>query len=69
MKIIHVTVSPQGEIRLETRGFAGSSCEAASRELIAALGVVTTAQQTSEYFAATESALRQQIAPRSGGTP
>lgn len=69
MKTIHVTVSPQGEIQLETRGFAGSSCEAASGELIAALGVVSSAQQTSEYYAAAESARRQQIAPRGGGTP
>ena len=49
--IIEVTVSPQGETRIETKGFAGGTCRDASKVLEAALGVRETEQLTSEFHA------------------
>ena len=49
MKTIEIIVSPQGETRLETRGFAGASCQAASRLLEQALGIRQTEQLTAEF--------------------
>jgi len=50
-QIIEVTVSPQGETRIETKGFAGENCRDASKVLEAALGVRDTEQLTSEFHA------------------
>jgi len=58
-RTIEILVSPQGETRLETKGFAGSSCREASRLLEQALGVVGKEQFTPEFYALTASA--QQI--------
>ena len=49
-QIIEVVVSPQGETRVETKGFAGSSCQAASQSLEAALGAHRREVLTEEYF-------------------
>ncbi len=51
MKRIEITVSPQGETRLETKDFEGSSCREASRFLEQALGRQTAEQLTGEFFA------------------
>ena len=51
MKTIEIIVSPQGETRLETKGFAGSSCRDASRLLEQALGTKTNEQLTPEFHA------------------
>ena len=48
---IEVTVSPQGETRIETKGFAGGACRDASKVLEAALGVRETEQLTTEFHA------------------
>jgi hypothetical protein len=48
--ILEVIVSPKGETRVETKGFAGSSCREASRFLEQALGVGATEQLTSEFY-------------------
>lgn len=48
---IEITVSPQGETRIETKGFAGPTCREASRELEAALGVRDSEQLTTEFHA------------------
>ena len=48
-KIIEVVVSPQGETRLETKGFAGAGCQLASRFLEEALGVRQGEQLTHEF--------------------
>ncbi len=37
MKIIEVTVDPQGKTKVETKGFSGSECVDASRALEQAL--------------------------------
>lgn len=49
-RIIEVTVSPNGETTIQTRGFAGGECLQASKFLEQALGVVASDQKTAEYF-------------------
>ena len=49
MKQINLLVSPAGEVRLETHGFAGPACQEASRFLQQALGQSLSEQLTSEY--------------------
>jgi hypothetical protein len=50
-RIIEVIVSPQGEVTMQTKGYAGSDCLQASSFLEQALGVVTSDQKTTEFFA------------------
>jgi hypothetical protein len=49
-RIIEVTVSPDGQTRIETKGFAGASCQQASRALEEALGVRQREQLTAEFY-------------------
>jgi hypothetical protein len=49
MKTIEVVVSPQGEVRVETKGFSGPSCREASRFIEQALGQRTGEQLTAEF--------------------
>ena len=60
MKTITIIVSPDGETRVETKGFAGASCRDASRALEQALGRQTDEQLTPEYFQFTATEQRQQ---------
>jgi hypothetical protein len=48
---IEVLVSPTGETRIETKGFAGSSCQAASHLLEQALGTRQAESLTGEFYA------------------
>ena len=48
---IEVTVSPAGEIRIETRGYQGAACRSADAHLRAALGLVRSDQPTAEMYA------------------
>jgi hypothetical protein len=48
MKTIEIVVNPQGETRLETKGFAGASCQEASRFLEMALGETLSDRATAE---------------------
>jgi len=57
-RVIEVVVSPRGETTVQTRGFAGSDCLAASKFLEDALGVVTSERKTSEFYAANQSEQR-----------
>jgi hypothetical protein len=57
-RIIEVIVSPQGEVIMQTKGYAGSACLQASKFLEQALGVVTNDQKTAEFYA-TEVAQQQ----------
>jgi hypothetical protein len=50
-RIIEVIVSPTGQLKIETKGFAGSSCRDASRFLEEALGVKTEDRPTAEFYA------------------
>lgn len=51
---IEVTISPQGETRIETRGFTGAACREATRALEAALGIRTSEQLTNEFYATSQ---------------
>jgi hypothetical protein len=51
-RIIEVIVLPQGEVTLQTKGYAGSDCLQASKFLEQALGVVTNDQNTTEFYQA-----------------
>ena len=50
MKIIEVLITPNGETKLETKGFAGAGCQAASEFLEAALGRKTRDERTAEFY-------------------
>jgi hypothetical protein len=60
---IELLISPTGAVRLQTKGFRGESCQAASRELEAAIGQTINDQRTAEYFQAELSALGQEQRP------
>ena len=49
-RIIEVTVSPQGETTVQTKGYSGSSCVQASKFLEESLGVVATDRKTTEFY-------------------
>ena len=50
MKTIEVIISPQGETKIETKGFAGSSCQQASQFLEQALGGKVSEMPTAEFY-------------------
>ncbi len=50
MKTIEIIVSPQGETRLETKGFAGASCQDASRFIVGVLGEKLSDRSTAERY-------------------
>lgn len=50
-RIIEITISPTGETKLETKGFAGAGCQDATKLLESALGIRTSEQLTAEYYA------------------
>ena len=50
MSKIEITVSPNGEITVETRGFRGKGCRAASKFIEEALGTKLTDKSTPEAF-------------------
>ena len=52
---IEIIVSPNGQTRVETKGFAGGECLEASRFLETALGKKTSDERTSEFYATAES--------------
>ena len=49
MKTIEITVSPNGEAKVETRGFAGPECREASRFVERALGRATAEALKAEF--------------------
>ncbi len=49
MPIIEIIVQPNGQTRLETRGFTGSQCRQASQFLEQALGARAGERLTSEF--------------------
>ncbi len=48
MKTIEIIISPTGQTRLETKGFTGTTCHAASKFLEQALGQKLSEQTTAE---------------------
>lgn len=61
-QIIEVVVSPDGQSRVETKGFAGASCQQASCLLEQALGQRSSEQLTTEFY--TEATQQQQLHER-----
>ena len=59
MKIIEITFAPNGQSRVETKGFTGSECRDASRFVEQALGQATTEVMKPEFYQTASSA--QQI--------
>ena len=49
MKTIEITVSPQGQTKVETKGFSGSECREASKFIEQALGRSTGETLTAEF--------------------
>lgn len=49
-QVIEVTVSPKGETKIETKGFAGNACKAASESLEKALGLKQSERLTAEFY-------------------
>ncbi len=49
-RVIEVTVSPQGETTVQTKGYAGAGCREASRFLELALGATASDSTTPEFF-------------------
>ena len=58
---IEVIVSPTGDIVIEAIGFKGADCEAATRFLEEALGVLTAKTRKPEYHQATTRATQQHL--------
>lgn len=48
-QIITVEISPEGQVKVQTSGFAGASCKQATRALEAALGNVVSDDKTPEF--------------------
>ena len=59
-KTIEIIVSPTGETRLETKGFAGEACKAASKFVEQALGATTGEQMTAEFHISHQTHQQQQ---------
>ena len=57
MPQIVITIHPDGSTTLETRGFAGASCQQASRFLEDSLGHASQERLTAEYFSAQHAAV------------
>ena len=49
MKTIEIVVSPTGQTQVQTKGFTGSECRAASEFIEKALGTRTQEQLTAEF--------------------
>lgn len=50
-RLIEVTISPDGEVTIEAKGYVGSSCEAATKELEQELGLQNAKRRKkAEYF-------------------
>jgi hypothetical protein len=49
-RVIEVTISPIGEVTVQTKGYTGSDCLQASKFLEQALGVVGSDHKTAEFY-------------------
>jgi hypothetical protein len=47
---IEVSITPEGEVRLSTRGLKGEACLAETEALEKALGEVRAREKTGEYY-------------------
>ena len=49
-RTIEITVTPDGQTRVETKGFSGAGCREDSRFIEEALGKRTSERKTPEFF-------------------
>ena len=63
-QIIEVLISPQGQTKIETKGFAGSTCQQASQFLEQALGAKLSDMPTAELYQAQR---EEQVIQQGGG--
>jgi hypothetical protein len=61
MRIIELIISPSGETKLETHGFTGAECLAATRGLEAALGRTVADRLSAEYFQQAQQAAQTRL--------
>jgi len=61
MKSIEIIISPAGETKIEAKGFAGSSCQEATRSLERALGIRQSQQHKPEFHQSQAQANQQQV--------
>jgi hypothetical protein len=59
-RIIELLISPTGETSIQTKGYAGSDCQEASKFLEQALGLVADDRKTAEFYAGTRTELHAQ---------
>ena len=59
-KTIEVVVSPAGDVQLETKGFVGANCLAASAAMEKALGLAVSDERTAEFFQSSGTNMQQQ---------
>ena len=59
-KTIEITVTPNGQSTVQTRGFVGPGCREASRFVEEALGQRTGEQLTAEFHQTTQQQTEQQ---------
>ena len=59
MKTIEITVSTTGETKVETKGFTGNDCQAATRSLELALGARQSESLKGEFYQQARSELEQ----------
>ena len=62
-KTIEITVSPNGQTVVQTKGFAGAACREASRFLEQALGLRQCEQLTAEFHLAAAAHQQEQQHP------
>jgi hypothetical protein len=51
MRTIEIIVQPDGQTKIETKGFVGSECQEATKFLEKVLGQRTSEQLTAEFYA------------------
>ena len=59
-KTIEIVVSPDGQTKVETKGFAGAECQEASRFVEVALGRRLGEQLTAEFHSARNTSEQRQ---------
>ena len=67
--LIEILVAPEGTVRIETRGFTGPTCQAATRALERALGLTIHEVLTAEYHLPAAVAETSRIIPDVDSSP
>jgi hypothetical protein len=60
MKQIILIIDEEGGVKLETKGYSGQGCKAASKALEEALGVKTADKPTAEMYASQQTSILNQ---------